>query len=88
MLNCEFQNPINLGSDEYPDFEYSNLICEVEEKPTPFEYIETEKGNFWVNKSWTFGELFISMMLVGFLFIVISRSVWGFFYPKLVKFKK
>ena len=27
QTNCEFLNPVNLGTSEMPDFEYQNQIC-------------------------------------------------------------
>jgi hypothetical protein len=86
-MNCNFSEPINLGTEATPDWEFSQITCEDNSTST-ISLIETPNGNFWLNKSWTFGELFISFLLVGFLFFWISKSIWGFFYPQLIKFKK
>lgn len=103
-INCEFSEPVywhrqtetlkpltpNLPAGE--NWNFKNITCETEESDNPgpknLVLIKTPQGDFWLNKSWTFGELFISFFLVVFLFIIISKSIWGFFYPQIVKIKK
>ena len=93
-INCQFSNPVNylgeIPKDDKVPFQFKDLTCEVEKETmaSPVVLVETESRNFWLNKSWTFGELFISFVLVVFLVVIISRGIWNFFYPQIVKIKR
>lgn len=86
MLNCEFNNPVNLGTEEVPDFEYSELNC----TNTSLELIQnTETGaEFYIQKDINYGEAIIIIFLILFAIFGIVKLIADFFIPHKIDFKR
>ncbi len=86
-FNCQFSEPINLGTAEQPDWAFSEMICETAETGLPFFEVSDGEYTAYITPAVNFGDLF----LMGFLIIVagllIFRFMWNFIHPKIQKFK-
>jgi len=74
---CEFNEPINLGQDGAPDWEYSEIKCENE----LYEFVEnqTTTSSFYLKKSFTYGDFFVMGFLTIFFLILITKIIWQTF---------
>ena len=77
-MNCEFQNPVNIGNEENPDFEFSKIVCDDE----TIELIEHGDAKFYVRKTLTYGEGLFLWFLTIFLIIFIGKILFDFFWKK------
>ncbi|GAI32906.1 unnamed protein product, partial [marine sediment metagenome] len=56
-MNCQYSEPINLGTPENPDWSYSKAVCEFDEGENPIELIEntTTGAEFYISKTIGYG---------------------------------
>jgi hypothetical protein len=75
-MNCQFSNPVNLGTETNPDWEFSEMTCdEITTKPSTSTYFEIEHptssiGNFRIDKSYSFGEI-TQILISGMIFFLL-----------------
>lgn len=83
---CEFHTPINLGTEEAPDFEYSQLNC----TNTAMELIQnTETGaEFYIEKNINYGDTLILVFLILFAIFGTIKLIADFFIPRKTDFKR
>lgn len=72
---CEFQTPVNLGSEAKPDWEYSEIECD---NPNFYELIEstTTGASFFLEKTFSYGDFFITFFLTVFVLVAIVKIIW------------
>lgn len=77
-MNCDFSIPVNLGTGEKPDFEYSKMICD---NPDVFELIgnETTGAEFYLDKSFSYGDWFLMFFVFVIFLVGITKLIWDFF---------
>jgi hypothetical protein len=75
---CEFSEPVNLGTELSPDWQYSKALCD---NPQYYEHIEnaTTEASFWVDKTFSYGDFFIIGLLTIFLLTKIVEIIWNKF---------
>lgn len=81
---CEFILPVNLGTEEAPDWSFSEMICE-EGTPERYEIIqnlEYPEREFVLDKSISYGDLFFMFVVVLALIGIITKSVLNYFWQK------
>jgi len=76
-MNCYLTDSVNLGTEEFPDWEYSEFYCE----PELFEYIknETTEADFYLEKTFSYGDFFVLFFLMAFTLFKIVEVVWNKF---------
>lgn len=81
MTECIFSEPVNLGTEEVPDFEYSEMLCD---DPAIFELIENEttEAEFYLDKSFSYGDFFLMFFLTMVILFGIVKVVWNKFVKK------
>jgi hypothetical protein len=89
-INCEYQNPINLGTLEMPDFEFQNQVCsstnnyfqeyqvEINGTTTPFIF-----SNVWSGPAITLITFAFVMMI-----FVIFISIFSFVARKKISIQR
>ena len=79
-ITCQFSEPVNLGTEELPDFEYSEIVC----NNSQYEYIqnETTEASFYIDKSYTYGDFYIMFFLMIFTLYKIVEIIWNKFIKK------
>jgi len=83
-MTCQYSNPINLGTEEMPDWEYQQSDCQLEYLVSQ----ESENGSFYVMNYWTNGEILISFILVLMAVFIITKWIFDFFFPRIFKLKR
>lgn len=85
-MDCQFSTPINLGTEETPDWAYSEMTCEFSE----IELIEnaTTGAEFYISKTIGYGDILIITFLMLFLIFGILKFLTDFLIPRLVNFKR
>jgi len=80
-MNCEFSDPIDLGSG---DFEYSKFSCVFTEGENPISLIQSgsSEGHFYINPSITYGDTIIFVFLSLFIIAIICKSIGDFIFNK------
>jgi len=75
---CQFSIPVNLGTEELPDFEYSEFLCD---DPELYEYIEnqTTEADFYLEKTFSYGDFFVVFFLMVFTLWKIVEIIWDKF---------
>lgn len=89
-MDCQYTNPINLGTVENPDWAYSQMTCEFSELENPLELIvnaETD-AEFYISKTVDYGDILIITFLTMFLIFGILKFLTDFLIPKLINFKR
>lgn len=78
---CLFSVPVNLGTEEVPDFEYSEFLCD---DPELYEYIEnqTTEADFYLEKTFSYGDFFVVFFLMVFTLFKIVEVIWNKFVKK------
>lgn len=78
---CVLSEPINLGADGAPDWEYSKIICDY---TGLYEYIEntTTSASFYLEKSFNYGDFFIMGFFTLFILVAIVKTIWENFIKK------
>lgn len=78
---CVLSVPVNLGTEELPDFEYSEFLCD---DPEIYEYIEnqTTEASFYLNTTFSYGDVFIIFFLMVFTLWKIVEIFWSKFIKK------
>jgi hypothetical protein len=81
MTECIFSEPVNLGTEELPDWEYSKMLCD---DPELYELIENEttEAEFYLNKSFSYGDFFVMFILTVFVLFGIVKIIWSNFVKK------
>ena len=51
------------------------------------ERIATGTGSFFLNKTWTYGELFLAFLSVVFIFLIIFLLVFNFYFEPVLKIR-
>lgn len=85
IYNCEFINPINLGNEENPDWNWENIICETASSTEMFELIEhpeIEGRGFFLEKTFNYGDLFLIFFLTLVLTFWIAFKITDYFWKK------
>lgn len=88
-MDCQYTNPVNLGTAENPDWEYSEISCEFSELENPLELItntETE-ANFYISKTLDYGDVLVITFLILFLVFGILKFLTNFLTTTIIKFQ-
>jgi len=75
---CDFDEPVNLGTELLPDWEYSSWDCSL---PETFEYIlntETE-AQFYLSRTFSYGDFFLVFFLMVFTLFGIGKIIFDKF---------
>jgi len=85
-MNCQYSTPVNLGTEEDPDWAYSEALCEFPQ----IELIEnaTTGAEFYISKTIGYGDILVITFLTLFLIFGILKFLTDFLIPKLVNFKR
>jgi len=88
MIDCNFYNPVNfLGEPATGDeiWNFQNATCDNQ----IFTLVEnaTTDAKFYLDKSFSYGDILITIFLSIFLIFGIVKFLFGFIYP-FVSFKK
>jgi hypothetical protein len=75
---CQFSDPINLGTEELPGWQYSKVLCD---NPQYYEHVEnaTTEAMFWIDKTFSYGDFFLVGILIIFLLIKVVEIIWNKF---------
>lgn len=75
---CQYSVPVNLGTEELPDFEYSEMVCDT---PEIHEFIENEttEASFYLEKTFSYGDFFVMFFLTIFTLFGIVKIIWDNF---------
>lgn len=78
---CVFSSPVNLGTTELPDWEYSEMLCD---DPNIYELIEnaTTEAEFYLEKTFSYGDFFVMFFLTIFVLLAIVKIIWNSFIKK------
>lgn len=87
-INCEFTDPINLGSLEMPDYEFSNLICTATNPAELFIENSTTGASFYLSQKLDYGDILLMILLTLIVMFGIFKFFWDLIIPKRVNFKK
>ncbi len=85
-IQCEMKNPINLGSENKPDFEFSVLECEIID--TNAVILQDPENGYIVEvkKNLNLGDVFMIWFFMFLIGVIIFKALWGFFHTKRVKY--
>jgi len=83
-MNCEFSDPVNLGTDSWA---YSQMDCTFSEGENPLALIEsaTSEGYFYMNPSLTYGDVIIFIFLSLFTIAIICKAIGDFVFSRWSK---
>lgn len=72
---CVLSEPVNLGADGAPDWEYSKILCDY---TGLYEYVEntTTSASFYLEKSFTYGDFFVMGFITLFILFQIVKIIW------------
>lgn len=72
---CILSEPINLGADGAPDWEYSKITCDY---GGLYEYVEnqTTTASFYLDKSFSYGDFFLLGFTTLFVLVLIVKIIW------------
>ena len=72
---CILSEPVNLGQDGAPDWEYSQINCDYSGL---YEYVEntTTSASFYLEKSFTYGDFFVMGFIMLFILFQIVKVIW------------
>lgn len=88
-MNCVYSVPINLGTEENPNWAYSVMNCEFSELENPAILIQSEdSAEFYLDKTISYGDLLLLVFLSMFLIFGIVKFLTGFLIPQLMNFKR
>lgn len=98
-FNCQFYDPVNLGSPptEKPDYEFSKMICSgtsTELGTSTFdktiELIQNDQtgSEFYISKVFNYGDLMITFFLMLLIVFGIFKFLMDFVIPKFMNFKR
>lgn len=85
MFQCEFINPVNLGTEEAPGWVWENINCEEATTTEMYELIENPEypeREFFIEKTLSYGDSLIIFFLTICLIYVIGEKIVGFFWGK------
>ena len=80
-MNCEFTDPVNLGTDSWA---YSKMSCAFAEGENPISLIQSgsSEGHFYINPSITYGDTIIFVFLSLFIIAIICKAIGDFVFNK------
>lgn len=85
IYQCEFKDAVNLGTEENPDWNWSGLVCEKATTTEMWELIqhpENPEKEFYVQKSFSYGDLLLIFFLTLVLFFAIAGKITSYFWQK------
>jgi hypothetical protein len=71
-MNCEFSDPVNLGTDSWA---YSSMECVLSESEIPIELVSSGDGEFYIDKTLNYGDIITITFLSLFLGLIILKTV-------------
>jgi len=77
-IKCQFINPVNLGSENNPDWEFSEIICNAtttEDYTLLIQHPTTTEANFLIEKKFDYGSITLNFLLILLIFILIFKLV-------------
>ena len=92
-MNCQFSEPVNLEIPPKYDWEFSKIEClELEPAGTPPTTTEEiydlvinpdfPERNFFVEKTFSYGDALIVFFLTLFFVFFVAKGVFNFFWKK------
>jgi len=83
-MDCELINPVNLGSEDNPDYEFSGLTCiaSTSTTSTPYEFIEKQNDDFYLSKTLNYGDIIVIGFLIPIILTVIVIVIRDFLKKK------
>ena len=85
MLQCEFSNPVKADgttAKNADNWQFKNLTCSgsldinaTSTTPTLPVYISTTTGDFYIQKTFTFGEIVLLAFLIPTIFIISALTI-------------
>jgi hypothetical protein len=79
MTNCIFSEPINLGTEENPQWAYSKMNCEDDQLQL-IQSISEPTRKFYLQQTFTYGEVFFIIFLSVFIIYFICKTIWQTFF--------
>jgi len=79
-LNCQFLNPVNIGTEVKADWEYSEISCDFE----TLKLIKSDitDSEFFLTKTINYGDFLIIFFLSILLIFTIIKTLWNFIFSK------
>lgn len=91
-INCEFSMPVDIGTPEFPDFEYSILNCTSTGTSTVQQagtvQISDGENSFFLNPVVTYSEVIIICFFIIILAGSIFKFIWDFVHLLIIKWRK
>lgn len=84
-MNCQFLEPVNLGTEELPDWEFSQIECENATTTETHELIvnsEYPEREFFIDKTLSYGDILIIWFLTFFSIGLIASIIFNYFWKK------
>lgn len=84
-MNCQFLEPVNLGTEESPDWEFSIVECEEATSTETYKLIvnsEYPERQFFIDKSFSYGDILVVWFLTIFLIFLITQTIFNFFWRR------
>jgi uncharacterized membrane protein len=89
LINCDLDNPVNLGTEEVPDFEYSQINCTSTNETLELVENQATGTEFYLQKTISYGDVVLWVFLILFSIFWTIKSVAGFIIPtKIMSGKK
>jgi hypothetical protein len=83
-LKCEFSKPVNLGSPENADWEYSEMNCLGEgADETEEQIVNASTGaTFTIEKTFSYGDVFFIILAIILLSYFVAHAVFSYLWKK------
>lgn len=90
QTNCEFLNPVNLGTPEMPDFEYQNQVCSTTKNY--FQEYEVQMNGtttpFIFSSVWSGPEIVLLVFALLFGIFYLTGSILNFVGKKKIMIQR
>ena len=87
-MSCTYSEPVNLGTEENPDWHYSKADCSLPDETIELIQNSTTGAEFYIKKQLDYGEILVFTFLMIFLVFGILKFITDFLVPKLVNFRR
>jgi hypothetical protein len=90
ITNCEFQNPINIGTTSSPAFVFQNQVCSsTDELLETFDvYFNGTTSKVVFSNTWTSADVILIFSIFSFIIFYIAKTIIGIFVKKYVSINR
>ena len=82
-------NPVHYGANQ--NWNFSSFVCtttaQISTTTDPYLKITSGTSTFLLNRSWNYGELFLSFLILLVCFGIIAKVVFDFFFETFIRIK-